>query len=139
MDPEETILDYMSSEELGANMFRATQTEARLKRELEAGKHVGQEIASEIHFDVGKKVRQTIVELGGTMPEELALVEHIREVEKRLKEMKYDEPMPLTGADGEIQGIGQVTHMLPSNIATLQEIIHIIKTYPGDEVIRLGD
>lgn len=139
LDPEETILDYMSSEELGANMFRATQTEARLKRELENGKQVGQDAASEIHFDVGKKVRQTIVELGGTMPEELALVEHIREVEKRLKEMKYDEPMPLTGADGENQVIGQVTYMLPSNITTLQEIIHIIKTYPGEEVIRLGD
>ena len=76
----------MSSEELGANLFRATQTEAKLKRELEEGRAIGQDVASTIHHDVGKKVRQTIQELGGTMPEELPLAEHIREVEKRLKE-----------------------------------------------------
>lgn len=61
------ILDHMGSEELAANLFRATQTDAKLRREQIQGK----ESANETHFEVGKKVRQTIKELGGTMPEDL--------------------------------------------------------------------
>jgi DNA-damage-inducible protein D len=140
LDPDETILDYMSSEELGANLFRATQTEAKLRRELELGKTPWQDAASEIHFDVGKKVRQTIAELGGTMPEDLALAEHIDEVEKRLKEMKYDDPIPLKRSSQiEEPVIGDVSYMLPRTVDELQELIHIIKTFPWDEIIRIGD
>ena len=63
----ENILDHMGYEELATNLFRATQTEAKLKRE-----HIqGKTIANQTHYDVGKKVRQTISELGGTMPEDL--------------------------------------------------------------------
>jgi DNA-damage-inducible protein D len=85
--PGEGILDYMSSEELGANIFRATQTEAKLKRENITGK----EQANRTHFQVGRKVRQTISELGGTMPEHLPTpAESIQELErkeqKRLKQ-----------------------------------------------------
>ena len=61
------ILDHMGSEELAANLFRATQTDAKLRRENIQGK----EAANETHFEVGSKVRQTIKELGGTMPENL--------------------------------------------------------------------
>jgi DNA-damage-inducible protein D len=61
------ILDHMGSEELAANLFRATQTEAKLRRE----QVVGKEKANHAHYEVGRKVRQTIEELGGTMPEEL--------------------------------------------------------------------
>ena len=61
------ILDHMGYEELAANLFRATQTEAKLKRENVQGK----ENANQTHFEVGKKVRDTIKELGGTMPEYL--------------------------------------------------------------------
>lgn len=61
------ILDHMGSTELAANLFRATQTEEKLKREQVRGKLR----ANQTHFDVGKKVRQTIKELGGTMPENL--------------------------------------------------------------------
>lgn len=61
------ILDYMDAEELAANLFRATQTEAKLIRD-----HVqGKENANQVHFDVGQEVRQTIAKLGGTMPEDL--------------------------------------------------------------------
>jgi DNA-damage-inducible protein D len=77
----EAILDHMNSEELAANLFRATQAEAKLKRE----NIVGQEKANQAHFDVGKKVRQTIKELGGTMPENLPTPDHIKESKKRLK------------------------------------------------------
>jgi len=61
------ILDHMGSTELAANLFRATQTDEKLRRE-----HVqGKENANRTHFEVGAKVRQTIRELGGTMPEDL--------------------------------------------------------------------
>lgn len=77
----EKILDHMSSEELAANLFRATQAEAKLKRE----KIKGQDKANQAHYDVGKEVRQTIQKLWGTMPEELPATDSIKQVEKRLK------------------------------------------------------
>lgn len=61
------ILDHMGSTELAANLFRATQTDEKLRRENIRGK----EAAYETHYEVGQKVRQTIKELGGTMPEDL--------------------------------------------------------------------
>ncbi|HJT58099.1 MAG TPA: DNA damage-inducible protein D [Ktedonobacteraceae bacterium] len=67
LEPGQHILDYMGSEELGANIFRATQTEAKLRREGITDK----EQANRTHYQVGRKVRQTIDELGGTMPENL--------------------------------------------------------------------
>lgn len=61
------ILDYMGSTELAANLFRATQTEEKLRREAIKGKTK----ANKTHFEVGAKVRQTIKDLGGDMPEDL--------------------------------------------------------------------
>jgi len=73
------ILDYMGSTELAANLFRATQTEEKLRREHIQGKAE----ANKTHFEVGKKVRQTIKELGGTMPEDLPTPEKsVRQIEK---------------------------------------------------------
>ncbi len=74
------ILDYMGSTELAANLFRSTQTEDKLRRE-----HVrGIDQANKTHFEVGKKVRQTIKELGGTMPEDLPTPEKsIKQIEKK--------------------------------------------------------
>ena len=63
----EQILDHMGATELAANWFRITQTDDKLRRENIKGK----EKANETHYAVGKKVRQTIAELGGTMPENL--------------------------------------------------------------------
>lgn len=74
------ILDHMPSGELAANLFRATQTEEKLRREAIKGKAT----ANKTHFDVGRKVRQTINEIGGTMPEEYRAVEHVKEARKRL-------------------------------------------------------
>ena len=82
----EQILDHMGHEELAANLFRATQTESKLKRE-----HIqGKENANAAHYEVGAKVRQTIEELGGTMPENLptpdkSIKQLEREEHKRLK------------------------------------------------------
>ena len=80
------ILDYMGYEELAANLFRATQTEAKLRRENIQGKQE----ANKTHFEVGKKVRDTIKDLGGTMPEDLPTLEKSiqqleREQKKKLK------------------------------------------------------
>ena len=61
------ILDYMGSTELAANLFRATQTEEKLRRDAVDSK----QLANKTHYDVGQKVRQTIKDLGGTMPEAL--------------------------------------------------------------------
>jgi len=71
------ILDHMGSTELAANLFRATQTEEKLKRE----KIKGKQKANKTHFEVGKKVRQTIEEIGGTMPENLPTEESIKKLE----------------------------------------------------------
>ncbi|MFA4891210.1 MAG: DNA damage-inducible protein D [Candidatus Gracilibacteria bacterium] len=80
LEPSQKILDHMVSEELAANLFRATQTEAKLKRE----NVVGENKANATHYDVGKKVRKTIKELGGTMPEKLPASEHIDISRKKL-------------------------------------------------------
>ncbi len=76
------ILDYMGYEELAANLFRATQTEAKLRRENIQGKQE----ANKTHFEVGKKVRDTIKDLGGTMPEDLPTPEKsIQQLESEQK------------------------------------------------------
>jgi len=75
----EQILDHMGSTELAANLFRATQTEEKLKRENIKGKQK----ANQTHFEVGKKVRTTIQELGGTMPENLLTAESIKKLAKK--------------------------------------------------------
>jgi len=81
----ENILDHMGSTELAANLFRATQTEEKLKRENIKGKQK----ANQTHFEVGKKVRKTIQELGGTMPEHLPVADSIKKLAKN------DEPKKL--------------------------------------------
>lgn len=76
------ILDNMGSTEMAANLFRATQTEEKLRRDKISGKTN----ANQTHFDVGKKVRQTIKELGGKMPEDLSIPkEDLKKVERRVK------------------------------------------------------
>jgi len=74
---KEQILDHMGSTELAANLFRATQTEEKLRREEIKGKAK----ANQTHFEVGRKVRRTIEELGGTMPENLPTVDSIKKLE----------------------------------------------------------
>ena len=83
------ILDHMGSAELAANYFRATQTEQKLRRDGVQGK----DAANATHFAVGRKVRQTIQELGGTMPEDLPVADSIKKLEtKRAKQL----PKPAT-------------------------------------------
>ena len=78
---KENILDHMGSTELAANLFRATQTEEKLRRENTKGK----DAANNTHFEVGKRVRQAIRDIGGTMPEDLPPAEDIAKVGRRIK------------------------------------------------------
>ena len=80
----DNLLDHIGSEELAANLFRATQTEAKIKREWVKG----QEKADLTHFEVGKKVRKTIQDIWGTMPEKLPASDHIKEAKKRMGQKK---------------------------------------------------
>lgn len=78
----ENILDHMGYEELAANLFRATQVEAKLRRENIQGK----ENANAAHFEVGQAVRDTIKGLGGTMPEDLPTPDKsIKQIEREQK------------------------------------------------------
>ena len=79
----EDILDNMGSEELIANLFRISQTEQKLKREnIQTEKN-----ANDTHYNVGSKIRQTIEELGGTMPEDLPTPEKsLKQLEKEQKQ-----------------------------------------------------
>lgn len=78
------ILDHMNSEELAANLFRATQTDAKIKRE----NIKGQGNANLAHYEVGQKVRNTITALGGTMPEKLPTPDDIGKAQTRIKKSK---------------------------------------------------
>lgn len=79
------ILDHMGSTELAANLFRATQTEEKLRRDMVSEK----KRANQTHYEVGKKVRQTIAELGGTMPEALPIPEaSVKQLETSKKKLE---------------------------------------------------
>ena len=81
------ILDHMGSTELAANLFRATQTEEKLRRESIQGKKQ----ANQTHYEVGAKVRQTIADLGGTMPEKLPTPEKsIKQIEREQRQLQND-------------------------------------------------
>ncbi len=74
----------MGSTELAANLFRATQAEEKLRRDQVKSKQQ----ANQTHFNVGQKVRQTIEELGGTMPENLPTPEKsIKQLESATKKL----------------------------------------------------
>ncbi|MEK6512420.1 DNA damage-inducible protein D [Myroides odoratimimus] len=83
LSKSQQILDHMGSTELAANLFRATQTEDKLRRENIQGKAK----ANETHYEVGAKVRKTIEELGGMMPEDLPTVESVKKIEKQQTKM----------------------------------------------------
>lgn len=81
------ILDHMGSTELAANLFRATQTDDKIRRENIAGKQA----AYDAHYQVGKKVRQTIKELHGTMPEDLPTPKKsVKQIEREQEQKKMN-------------------------------------------------
>lgn len=85
------LLDRAGSTELAANLFRITQTDEKIKKD----NIKGQEAASRTHFMVGGKVRQTIKDIGGEMPENLPTEKHIRQVKKEIKQLEKIEAKKL--------------------------------------------
>lgn len=93
---QDRILDFMSSTELIANLFRISQTDEKLKKD----KAATADTANEIHFIVGKEVRGTIERVGGTMPEDLPVPsknisdverEQLKKIKKTPKKLMLDE------------------------------------------------
>ena len=82
----EEILDNMGSTELGANVFRISQTEELLKKQKEKD----EKLANTTHYTVGKAIRRVIKELGGTMPEDLPTPN------KSIKELEKEETEKIT-------------------------------------------
>ena len=77
---DQEILDHMGSTELAANLFRATQTEEKIRREKIRGK----DKANQAHHEVGTKVRAAIREIGGAMPEDLPSASSIKPLERKI-------------------------------------------------------
>lgn len=75
---KDDILDRAGTVELAANLFRITQTDEKIKNEQVTGEGK----ASQTHFEVGRKIRQTIREIGGTLPENLPAEQHVKKIEK---------------------------------------------------------
>lgn len=81
LNDKQEILDHMGSTELAANLFRATQTDEKLRRDETKGK----DAANKVHLEVGRTIRRTIEELGGTMPEDLPTPE------KSIKQLEQEQ------------------------------------------------
>lgn len=99
---KDKIFDRVGATELAANLFRITQTQDKLNNELEKGNKVGDRAAARTHFMVGGKVRQTIKDIGGTLPEDLPPeTEHIKKLQKRLEKDALSEAKRKNLGDSE--------------------------------------
>jgi DNA-damage-inducible protein D len=85
---KDNILDRMGNAELGINIFRITQAEEKLK---EKGR-IGDIRAANLHFEIGKKTRKAVEDIGGTMPEDWPAEPHIKEIEKHVKDKELPPP-----------------------------------------------
>src|SRR3989344_519309 len=85
------LLDVAGSTELAANLFRITQTDEKIRKD----NIKGQDLASRTHFMVGGKVRQTIKDIGGELPENLPTEKHIKELQKEKKRLEKEKSKKL--------------------------------------------
>ena len=84
----EDILDNMNEDELVANLFRINQTKQKLIRDNVKG----EKAAKDVHYEVGKKVRKAIADIGGMMPEDMPTPEKsLKELEKEKKKLENNE------------------------------------------------
>lgn len=81
---KDKLLDRAGSTELAANLFRITQTDDQLQKNLDKGDQIGENAASQTHYKIGGKIRQTIKDIGGTLPENLPPAENIKLLKKRI-------------------------------------------------------
>ena len=85
------MLDVAGSTELAANLFRITQTDEKIRKD----NIKGQDLATRTHFMVGGKVRQTIKDIGGELPENLPTEKHIKELQKEKKRLEKEKSKKL--------------------------------------------
>lgn len=85
-DVKRTLLDFMGKEELAANLFRVTQTEAKLANDGAQGQKAAEAVAE----GVGRRVRQAMIEISGNKPENLQLAADIKKVQSAIKSSKKD-------------------------------------------------
>ena len=84
----EDILDNMNEDELVANLFRINQTKQRLIRDNVQD----EKEAKDVHYEVGKKVRKAIADIGGMMPEEMPTPKKsLKELEREKKKLENKE------------------------------------------------
>lgn len=140
---DEGILDHSNSEELAANLFRATQTEAMITRESVKGQHA----ANMAHFHVWEKVRSTIEEIGGMMPEELPAVDHVQEAEKRIETqeetqlqtvLEQKSNQHITHSNTQWRKTWPLLFPFPNDIHVLSDVAQIIVKNSGSIDIVLG-
>ena len=91
------LLDRAGSTELAANLFRITQTDEKIKKD----DIYGGEAAARIHFMVGGKIRQTIKNIGGALPEQLPTEKHIKQIKKEIKQLERTEKKKLKSIKGK--------------------------------------
>ena len=90
----EDILDNMNEDELVANLFRINQTKQRLLKDNVQG----EKEAKDVHYEVGKKVRKAIADIGGTMPEDMPTPKKsLKELERKKKQLENKEQKKLVG------------------------------------------
>ena len=101
------ILDVMGSTELAANFFRVTQTEEKLRKD----KIRGLERAYATHYAVGRQVRDAMLKISGIAPEDLPVVDNIRQAEKRIM---LDQRPPLLPQAPQTTPVVAVTEIVPA-------------------------
>lgn len=135
---KDNMFDYMNSEELAANLFRATQAESKIKRESVKW----QKDAEKAHEDVWKEVRDAIKKIWWTMPEKLPIADDIKEAKKRLEYLQEWKPIPV-----EMKQVEQAAKQepfnknkfeMPSTIIKIEKIKNIITQNKWNIVIEIG-
>lgn len=131
----DNMYNYMGSEELGANLFRTTQTEAKLRRAVNDWQNLWQDRSDSIHFKVWEKVRQTIHEIWWTMPENLPITDHIKEAKERLEMLGVKSVLEHASQPPE-----NITYHfeVPQSVQKIEKLQEIIKNNPGAKEIIIG-
>ncbi|MFA5386135.1 MAG: DNA damage-inducible protein D [Candidatus Paceibacterota bacterium] len=93
------LLDRASSTELAANLFRITQTDEKIIKE----RVYGEREAAQTHFMVGGKVRQTIKDIGGILPEQLPVEKNIKQIKTKIRQLKKIEKKRIKGSGEEVK------------------------------------